>query len=112
MGMVLIDRGEFVEAIRYLQTALRLQPDSAQAHYHLANALVGSDQIELAIAHYHRALEIDPDHVKAHCKLANVLTDLGRPEEAMAHYEQAAAARFQAGRSQRQVRLAAGDVSQ
>ena len=50
-------------AIAHLREALRIDPDSAEAHYVLGNELAVSEapeQIAEAIAHYESALRISP----------------------------------------------------
>ncbi len=47
------------------RTALKLNPDYADAHYNLGLALAGCGQIEEAIAHFQKALKLKPDHATA-----------------------------------------------
>ena len=70
MGVRLGRSGRWQEAVDALQKAVRLNPDSAETHYALANALQASGQIEQAIESYWRAIDLNPNLVEA-------LNDLG-----------------------------------
>ena len=101
LGFALARRGQVDEAIaQYRQCDMEIEPDFAQAHYNLANALagyprVGGRQVDEAIAHYRRALALangngQPDlAAAAYVNLANALTTLGKVEEAIADYRRA-----------------------
>ncbi len=80
-------------AIAHLREALRIDHNSAEAHYALGNALSLSDApagIAESIAHYEAALRIRPDHFRTHYNLGTVLMDVaGRHPDAIAHLEAA-----------------------
>jgi tetratricopeptide (TPR) repeat protein len=48
------------EAITHYREALRIQPDYAEAHYSLANALARQGELEEAELHYQEAVRIRP----------------------------------------------------
>ncbi len=54
--------GNFAGAIREFQTALRLDPNYAEAHNNLGNTFAAIGQLDKAIHHYQAALEIVPDY--------------------------------------------------
>jgi len=70
--------GAVEAAIVQFQKALEIQPDYAEAHNNLGNALARQGKIEAAIAQYQKALEIRPDFAEAHNNLAAVWSVKGR----------------------------------
>jgi len=77
------------EAIQEYEHAIRIEPDSAEAHYNLGKALLQEGRLEEAMAHFEQALRIQPDYAAAHYNLANALARTGKIGEAIAHFEQA-----------------------
>jgi protein O-GlcNAc transferase len=76
------------EAIRCLETCLRLEPETASAHHHLGRALKKLGRAERAAGAYRRALELAPAS-ETHNDLGNLLLDEGRLAEAAGHYREA-----------------------
>ena len=74
--------GRIDAAVGHLEAALRLNPQSVEAHYNLATALVRSGRHDEAADHFRRALQIQPDHVGAHVNLGVVLRSQRRFTEA------------------------------
>jgi tetratricopeptide (TPR) repeat protein len=72
---------------------LKLDPQSALAHFNAANALYELKRYEEALASYDRALAIQPDFANALSNRGNVLLELKRYEEALASYDRALAIR-------------------
>jgi Flp pilus assembly protein TadD len=60
LAIVLLDQDQPERAIAELRAALRLAPDSALAHYHLATALRRAGQRAEADGHLQRARALDP----------------------------------------------------
>ena len=84
-----MDAGKPAEAIANYQQALRLDPNSSQAHQNLGLALQAQGQADAAMKEFRAALQLQPDLESAEHNLANRLADAGRLEEAMAHYQAA-----------------------
>jgi protein O-mannosyl-transferase len=80
------------EGIAYLERALRVKPDFADAHYNLGVALAGAGQLEAAVAQYRETLRLDPGFLRARLNLGSALAAGGRTPEAMDAYRQAIAA--------------------
>ena len=80
-------------AIAHLREALRIDSNSAEAHYVMGNVLAVSgapDRVTEAIAHYEDTLRIRPDHFRAHYNLGTVLMDIPeRHADALRHLESA-----------------------
>ncbi len=87
--------GRHDEAIRYLRTVLRLQPQSADAHNNLANVLrimnasAEPKEHDEAIAHYREAVRLRPDDFEACNNLGNALSTQGQLSEAEVHLRRA-----------------------
>jgi predicted O-linked N-acetylglucosamine transferase (SPINDLY family) len=82
LGVCLHLLGQVQAALPCWQHALRLRPNFAAAHHHLANALVDLQRPEEAIASYRQALACEPGHAEIHVNLGAALLTLARPVEA------------------------------
>jgi cytochrome c-type biogenesis protein CcmH/NrfG len=71
--------------------AVDLNPNFAEAHFNLGNALLRIPERRLdAVAHFEAAVRLQPDFAAAHANLgAAIVTQPGRLEEAIAHFEAA-----------------------
>jgi tetratricopeptide (TPR) repeat protein len=79
--------GRLTEAIAEYRVAIRIQPQRADAHYNLGNALAKSS-LEDAITEWSAAVRIDPDLADAHYNLGIALASLpGRRADAIAELE-------------------------
>jgi tetratricopeptide (TPR) repeat protein len=81
-----VDAGKPADAVPNYQQALRLNPNSSQAHHNLGMALQAQGKADAAMAEFRAALQLQPDYESAEHNLANRLADAGRVEEAMTHY--------------------------
>src|SRR5206468_2525660 len=88
-GWALAQQGKLTEAMAHYQTALRLNPDHAEAHNAVGALLAGEGKLAEAIEHYRQALQIKPDHAVAHYNWGNALIRQDKPAEASEHYRQA-----------------------
>jgi len=105
LGTALLNAGAIAEATTECQTALRLDPDFAQARdclnaaeanpaetqFSMAMALAKTPgRLPEAIAHFEAALRIDPKNAEAQNNLGFALTSVqGRLPEAISHFEAA-----------------------
>src|SRR5260370_5431750 len=73
------------------EAALRIQPDYADAHSNLGNALAETPgRLQDAIAEYRAALRIEPNPLRAHINLGDALAQVpGHISEAIAEYQAA-----------------------
>ena len=83
------NQGRTDEAIREFQTALRINPDYAKAHYHLGMACGQQGRTDEEIREYQAALRINPDYLEAHFILGVTFEVQGRTEEAIQEYQAA-----------------------
>ncbi|MCH2327695.1 MAG: tetratricopeptide repeat protein, partial [Rhodospirillales bacterium] len=68
-----------------------LNPDYAEAHASLGNALKEMDRLEAAVASYRKAIALDPDLSGAHTNLGNMLKETGLVDDAIASHRKAIA---------------------
>ncbi len=64
-GMLLEEQGELAYAIEAYQSAVRIAPESADAHFTLAYAYRRAEQRDLAIAEFEAGLQLDPSRDSA-----------------------------------------------
>ena len=67
---------------------MKLEPDSATAHYNLA-CFLSTHGPEFAVAAYKQAIDLDPEYPDAHLNLGLTYADHGRLEEAVAELQTA-----------------------
>jgi tetratricopeptide (TPR) repeat protein len=89
LGIVLRAQGKLDEAIANYAEAIRLEPESTEAHFNLANALKEHGRCDEAVQSYKRAITLKPDFAEAHYNMANALRTRGRHNEAISNYERA-----------------------
>ena len=82
-------RGDYYEALRHFQEALRVKPDFAEAHYNHGLALHALGHLRGAMAEYQRRFESRPDYAEAHYNLGLVYAASGRRDDAAACYRAA-----------------------
>jgi tetratricopeptide (TPR) repeat protein len=93
-GALLIEHGNDLKAIPYLEAATKLLPDSArdkkaQVDYNLGCAFQEQRKTDDAITYYQKAVDIRPDYTDAENNLANAFIQKGLFAKALATYEQA-----------------------
>jgi tetratricopeptide (TPR) repeat protein len=92
LGVALMeDAGNVAAALPHLQTAVRLQPNSARALTDLASALAKTPgHLPEAVADFQAALRIEPDSAIPHNNLGSALSKIpGRLPDAIAEFETA-----------------------
>lgn len=85
LGSLLLAQKRYKKAVPLLETAAEGEPDSAEWHYRLGAARLGSGVLEGAIDSLARAAAIDEEHAYGAVLLrsAEALTRVGRPQEAL-----------------------------
>ena len=71
-GEILMREGRAGDAVRVLQKAIDLQPNSYMGHYQLGRALVMTDSLEEAQHQLEEAVRIQPDRAEANLALADL----------------------------------------
>ena len=77
------------EALPYLETAVRINPDSPPAHTDLGSALAKTGRLPEAIVQFEAAINLAPDAPVPHNNLGSALTQEGRASEAIAEFQTA-----------------------
>jgi Flp pilus assembly protein TadD len=78
---MLMRQGKLSEAIFHLTEAVRLKPDSAEAHNELGLALLATRQPEKSLPHFSKALSLKPGLAGAQENLRRAQRQIeGRPK--------------------------------
>lgn len=83
------EQTEFHKVREEYETAVRINPLDADAHFRYANFLSEQNKLDEACRYYNSALAIDPNNPEAHHCFARVLKEQGRTNEAREHYQTA-----------------------
>jgi tetratricopeptide (TPR) repeat protein len=95
LGTASLDEKRYDEAIRYLETALRLKEPYSEkhpkndAHYNLGLAYYAKDMLREAIIHYEAAIKMAPFDEEARYNLAIAYNDAGMKGRAIEQYLEA-----------------------
>jgi len=89
LGGVNFSMGRLEQAVESFTRALRINPEFAEAHNNMGNALNALRKSEEALVSFEKALQIKPDFVEAHNNMGNALNALGRHEEAVVYCNKA-----------------------
>ena len=89
LGVTLMEKGNYAEAISEFQKALQLKPNSETAHNNLGLVLAIKGEVPQAIAEFKTALMLKPDHVNAHMNLAMALYQEGDLDESILQFKEA-----------------------
>ena len=89
LGTVLLEKGEFEQAARHYEEALKVEPDSAVIHGDLGKALERAGRIDEAMFEFRRALQLNPRSADVFYDLGNVSMDKGQTEQAISYYDRA-----------------------
>jgi protein O-mannosyl-transferase len=84
---IISEQGKPAEAIGYLVKALKLLPNSIDAHNNYANNLKGLGRLDEAIEQYKITLKLDPNSAAPHYNLAVTLAEKGDYNEAIEQYK-------------------------
>jgi tetratricopeptide (TPR) repeat protein len=93
LGVLLLHQkpGGTAEALRYLQAAVALRPDSTLARINLSYAARALGRPDQALAEIRMVLDLDPKLAKGHTNLGILLYELGKRTEAAAALRKALA---------------------
>jgi len=89
LGNACFAQQNYTAAMTHYQEVLRLQPQSAEAHYNLANAFKQLNQLDEAIRYFRQALQLNPKLAEAHNNLGIALKRQDRFDEAILSYRKA-----------------------
>jgi tetratricopeptide (TPR) repeat protein len=86
------DRGNFTDpgkAIEYLNNAITLLPDLADAYNYRGNAYSALGQYQRAIEDYNESIHLQPDFAQTYYNRGHVYATLGQDQRAIADYNKA-----------------------
>jgi protein O-mannosyl-transferase len=83
LGVVLLERERFDEALAYFQQALEGNPNNAEVYNNIGDTLLQMGRINESFAPLQSALELDPNRPDARSNLGIALLRAGRLEEAI-----------------------------
>lgn len=89
LGVIRLQGGDADAAVNLIRRAIRLRPDHAAAHSHLADAYLHLGQPRDALLSCDRAIALQPEFAEALNNRGNALRALGRPDDALASYDRA-----------------------
>ena len=93
VAMLYLEGGRAEEAAVEWRESLKLNPESAPAHYNLGLAFSMQRRFDEARAEFQEAVRLDPEYAEAHNNLGAMLHIFGRLDEAADHYRRAATIR-------------------
>jgi protein O-GlcNAc transferase len=88
-GLMACERGEFDRGVELISRALDINPNQADAHANMGNALLSMGRAAEAIDRFDEALRLKPDFVAALFNRGLSLVHLGRLDEALRAFESA-----------------------
>jgi len=91
LGVVHYQRGEYTQAVRQIDAALRINSKLAAAEATRARALQRLQRFDEALASYDRAIVLAPQEASTFYNRGNALRELKRLDEAVASYDRAIA---------------------
>jgi len=86
----MINQGEYMKAVKYLQLASKLSPDSAESYYNLGFVFLKSGKFIPAVRYFYKTLKMDPHHLKAKQSLIGILKSLSMQHAKKGEYDKAA----------------------
>ena len=89
LGHIMTGKGNFDQAVKHFNEALRVRPGAAKIHVNLGSVLTQTRKFEQAIEHYNEALRLEPELLTAHYNLAQTLLLQGRLPDAVEHFTEA-----------------------
>jgi tetratricopeptide (TPR) repeat protein len=81
-------KGDSAQALQYYTTALRLQPDDAEAGFGLAKTLIAMNQQAKALPILERAVQLEPTNAAAHFRLSTLYREMGRTADSQREVEE------------------------
>ena len=83
VGMMMYDKKEYDEALKYLEAAAEINPKYMLVHSEIARIYLKKENKEKAIEHYRKSLEMHPENPSPVNNLAVVLMSVGEFKEAL-----------------------------
>jgi len=87
LGMALMEKGELIDAVKELHTAVQLRPDFSRALDKHGVALFRLNRVQEAIKQFQEALKNDPAYVEPHLNLGLAYMKQGKKAEAIEEFK-------------------------
>ncbi len=81
-------KGDSAQALQYYNTALRLQPQDAEANFGLAKTLIAMNEQAQALPILERAVQLEPTNAAAHFRLSTIYREMGRTADSQHEVEE------------------------
>ena len=82
-------QGLLEDSAKMFETATKIKPDYAEAHFNLGVVLKAGGQLEAAIESYKKAIYLVPNYPAAYNNLGNIYKDLNQLDDAIESYQKA-----------------------
>ncbi|HEV2664392.1 MAG TPA: tetratricopeptide repeat protein, partial [Blastocatellia bacterium] len=91
LGVIAGKRGDHTEAVRRIDSALKIDPKVADAHHHRGRALMELSRHDEAVVSFDRAIALNPEFAPAFNSRGIALQHLKRVDEALLSFEKSIA---------------------
>jgi tetratricopeptide (TPR) repeat protein len=88
LGDLASRKGDAAHALDYYHTAIRLQPEDAEANFGLAKTLIAMNQQSKALPILERAVQLEPTNAAAHFRLSTIYREMGRTADSQHEVEE------------------------
>jgi len=88
LGDLSSHKGDSAQALQHYTTALRLQPDDAEADFGMAKTLIAMNEQAKALPLLERAVQLDPTNAAAHFRLSTIYREMGRTADSQHEVEE------------------------
>ncbi|MBC8304090.1 MAG: tetratricopeptide repeat protein [Pelagibacterales bacterium] len=89
LNLICFKKKDFSSALDFINKAIKINPNFAEAYNEQGNALTELKQLQLAIKSYDQAIKLNPKYTDAYYNKGLVLHELKRIELAIENYDQA-----------------------
>ncbi|MEW6617747.1 MAG: DUF2723 domain-containing protein [bacterium] len=88
LGLLYLQKGEFLLAIREFKKAIKVNPNDALIHTNLAKAYLQINNIERGVIEFQKASKLNPNNITLHNYLGSLYAQKGRYKEAIRELKQ------------------------
>lgn len=89
LGGVLLEKGDYEQALKSMQSAVAIEPDAPESLTGLGTALIQLERFGEAVGHLTKAVQIDPKRYGSYVQLGEALYKNGQPDQAVKVYQTA-----------------------
>jgi protein O-mannosyl-transferase len=89
LGLLYGKTNKFAEALACMDSALKIEPDFAEAHNNRGNALAGLGKYRQAIPEFEEAIRLSKKYAEAYRNLGSTYGNMGQYPQALTYFKQA-----------------------